>query len=54
MEIITEDDFSGVQEDHPMAEHFTVLGYASGGPQCRRRSREKPFRFLLFGPIIVS
>ena len=31
MEIITEDDFSGVQEDHPMAEHFTVLGYASGG-----------------------
>jgi len=31
MEVITEDDFSGVQEDHPMAAHFTVIGYASGG-----------------------
>ncbi|MEX5748605.1 acetyltransferase [Massilia sp. X63] len=31
MQITTEDDFTGVQEDHPWAAQFTVLGYASGG-----------------------
>lgn len=31
MQITTEDDFNGVQEDHPWAGQFTVLGYASGG-----------------------
>ena len=31
MQIFTEDDFSGVQEDHPWAKHFMVMGYASGG-----------------------
>ncbi|SFC71649.1 acetyltransferase [Massilia yuzhufengensis] len=31
MHIQTEDDFTGVQEDHPLAGQFTVLGYASGG-----------------------
>jgi acetyltransferase-like isoleucine patch superfamily enzyme len=31
MQITTEDDFNGVQEDHPWAPQFTVLGYASGG-----------------------
>jgi acetyltransferase-like isoleucine patch superfamily enzyme len=31
MQITTEDDFNGVQEDHPWAGHFTVMGYASGG-----------------------
>lgn len=31
MQIFTEDDFSGVQEDHPLAAKFMVLGYAGGG-----------------------
>lgn len=31
MEITTEDDFSGIQEDHPFAKQFMVIGYASGG-----------------------
>ncbi|VXC33784.1 acetyltransferase [Massilia sp. 9I] len=31
MQIFTEDDFSGVQEDHPWAKQFMVMGYASGG-----------------------
>jgi len=31
MQIFTEDDFSGVQEDHPLAPKFMVLGYAGGG-----------------------
>ncbi len=31
MQIFTEDDYNGVQESHPMAGHFTVIGYASGG-----------------------
>jgi acetyltransferase-like isoleucine patch superfamily enzyme len=31
MQILTEDDFTGVVPDHPWAEQFTVLGYAEGG-----------------------
>lgn len=31
MQIFTEDDFNGVQEDHPWAAQFVVMGYASGG-----------------------
>lgn len=31
MQITTEDDFNGVQETHPWAPQFVVLGYASGG-----------------------
>lgn len=31
MNISTEDDFNGVVEDHPWAEEFTVMGFASGG-----------------------
>lgn len=31
MQIHTEDDFNGVQEEHPWAAQFTVMGYASGG-----------------------
>lgn len=31
MEIATEDDFSGVDTDHPWAGEFTVLTYAQGG-----------------------
>lgn len=31
MEITTEDDFSGVLEDHPFAKQFMVIAYASGG-----------------------
>lgn len=31
MQIFTEDDFNGVQEDHPWATQFVVMGYASGG-----------------------
>ena len=31
MQIFTEDDFSGEATDHPLAPHFVVLGYASGG-----------------------
>lgn len=31
MQIFTEDDFSGEATDHPLAAHFVVLGYASGG-----------------------
>jgi len=31
MQILTEDDFSGEQPDHPFASQFTVMGYAEGG-----------------------
>ncbi len=31
MQIVTESDFSGITENHPLAKQFTVLGYSQGG-----------------------
>ena len=34
MEIITEDDYSGLLADHPLSSRFTVIGFSSGGSSC--------------------